>query len=123
MFTNEKSFGGAFGKEILKNIDNFNSLEVASGYFDPQTIEKNRDKLIQIAKRGYLKILIGMIYHEGVSKTQKKTLEELNKDNLISLGEIDSFVSSKVKEQSALEGREQTPELQGDADRVLVKFQ
>ena len=75
MFTNEKSFGGAFGKEILKNIDNFNSLEVASGYFDPQTIEKNRDKLIQIAKRGYLKILIGMIYHEGVSKTQKKTLD------------------------------------------------
>ena len=72
MFTNEKSFGGAFGKEILKNIDNFNSLEVASGYFDPQTIEKNREKLIQIAKRGYLKILIGMIYHEGVSKTQKK---------------------------------------------------
>ena len=80
MFTNEKSFGGAFGKEVFKNIDNFNSLEIASGYFDPQTIEKNRGKLLQIAKRGYLKILIGMIYHEGVSKTQKKTLEELNKD-------------------------------------------
>ena len=42
MFTNEKKFGGAFGKEILKNIDNFDSLEIASGYFDPQTIEKNR---------------------------------------------------------------------------------
>ena len=42
MFTNEKSFGGAFGKEVFKNIDNFNSLEIASGYFDPQTIEKNR---------------------------------------------------------------------------------
>ena len=80
MFTNEKNFGGPFGKEILKNIDNFNSLEVASGYFDPQTIEKNKVKLLQIAKRGYLKILIGMIYHEGVSRTQKKTLEELNKD-------------------------------------------
>jgi uncharacterized caspase-like protein len=48
---------------------------------------------------------------------------DLNKDSLITLGEIDSFVSSKVKEQSALEGREQTPELQGDADRVLVRFQ
>ena len=80
MFTNEKNFGGTFGNEVFKNIDNFNSLEIASGYFDPQTIEKNRDKLLQIAKRGYLKILIGMIYHEGVSKTQKKTLEELNKD-------------------------------------------
>ena len=80
MFTNEKNFGGTFGNEVFKNIDNFNSLEIASGYFDPQTIEKNRDKLLRIAKRGYLKILIGMIYHEGVSKTQKKTLEELNKD-------------------------------------------
>ena len=38
------------------------------------------EKLIQIARRGFLKILIGMIYHEGVSKTQKKTLEEFNKD-------------------------------------------
>ena len=80
MFTNEKNFGGAFGKEIFKNIDNFNSVEIASGYFDPQVIEENRDKLLKIAKRGFCKILIGMIYHEGVSKNQKKTLEKLNKD-------------------------------------------
>ena len=80
MFTNEKDFGGDFGKEIFRNIDNFNSLEIASGYFDPQTIEKNRNKLLEIAKRGFCKILVGMIYHEGVSKNQKKTLEELNKD-------------------------------------------
>lgn len=80
MFTNDKSFGGSFGNEIFKNIDKFQSLEIASGYFDPQTIEKNKEKLLQIAKRGHLKILIGMIYHEGVSKTQKKTLEELNKE-------------------------------------------
>jgi len=48
---------------------------------------------------------------------------DLNKNNLVTLGEIESFVSAKVKEQSALDGREQTPELKGDADRVLVRFQ
>ncbi|MDC1000998.1 caspase family protein [Alphaproteobacteria bacterium] len=46
-----------------------------------------------------------------------------NKDKSINISELKLFVSSKVKEQAALDGREQTPELQGSADKVLVRFQ
>ena len=37
------------------------------------------------------------------------------------LNELGSYVRAKVKEQAALKGREQTPELQGTRDRVLVR--
>ncbi len=46
-----------------------------------------------------------------------------NKDESINISELKSFVSAKVKEQAALNGREQTPEIQGSSDKVLVRFQ
>ena len=46
-----------------------------------------------------------------------------NKDAVLKTEELSAYVSSKVQEQAALSGREQTPELQGDASRVLVRFQ
>ena len=46
-----------------------------------------------------------------------------NKDTLLKMNELSEYVSTNVREQAALNGREQTPELQGDADRVLVRFQ
>jgi len=46
-----------------------------------------------------------------------------NKDAVLNVKELSSYVASKVREKAALDGREQTPELQGDADRVLVRFQ
>ena len=46
-----------------------------------------------------------------------------NKDAVLKTDELSAYVSSKVQEQAALSGREQTPELQGDAGRVLVRFQ
>ena len=48
---------------------------------------------------------------------------DVNQDKSINISELNDFVSQKVKEQAALEGREQEPELQGDASRVLVRFQ
>ena len=46
-----------------------------------------------------------------------------NKDKLININELKLFVTAKVKEQAALNGREQTPEMQGSSDSVLVRFQ
>ena len=43
-----------------------------------------------------------------------------NKDNTITAGELHSYVQQNVIQQSA---GSQTPELQGDANRVLVRFQ
>ena len=48
---------------------------------------------------------------------------DYNKDKSINISELKSFVSAKVKEQAALNGREQTPEIQGSSDNVLVRFQ
>ena len=46
-----------------------------------------------------------------------------NNDKSINVNELNSFISAKVKEQAALNGREQTPEIQGSSDSVLVSFQ
>ena len=45
---------------------------------------------------------------------------EANQDNKIAAGELHSYVQTNVIQQSS---GSQTPELQGDADRVLVHFQ
>ncbi len=46
-----------------------------------------------------------------------------NKDNNINVTELNEYVSMQVQLKAAMDGREQTPELQGDANRVLVRFQ
>ena len=43
-----------------------------------------------------------------------------NEDNQITAGELHAYVQQNVIQQSA---GSQTPELQGDADRILVRFQ
>jgi len=45
---------------------------------------------------------------------------DVNNDNEITAGELHSYVQTNVTQQSS---GSQTPELQGDADRVLVRFQ
>jgi hypothetical protein len=45
---------------------------------------------------------------------------DANKDNQITAGELHNFVTDKVERQS---GFKQTPDLQGDAERVLVRFE
>jgi len=45
-----------------------------------------------------------------------------NKDNQLTMSELGKYVHSKVKEDASITGREQTPELQGDGERVLVKW-
>ena len=45
---------------------------------------------------------------------------DANKENRITAGELHSYVQANVIQQSSCS---HTPELQGDADRVLVQFQ
>ncbi len=45
---------------------------------------------------------------------------DANKDNKITAGELHAYLGKNVKQQAIRLGREQTPELSGDADRVLV---
>ena len=57
-----------------------------------------------------------------LSNLLARTAEEAdaNNDNEITAGELHSYVQTNVIQQSS---GSQTPELQGDADRVLVRFQ
>ena len=45
-----------------------------------------------------------------------------NGDQQITAGELHAYVQGKVKKQAIRLGREQTPQLQGDGDRVLVQW-
>ena len=45
---------------------------------------------------------------------------DANNDNQITAGELHSFVTDRVERHS---GFKQTPDLQGDAGRVLVRFE
>ncbi len=45
-----------------------------------------------------------------------------NKDRQLTVAELATYVKSKVKEQSAAKGWNQTPELQGASNRVLVRW-
>ena len=47
---------------------------------------------------------------------------DLNKDRFIKLKELSNYVSKNVKEQAALNGREQVPQLKSIKDKLLVKF-
>ena len=45
-----------------------------------------------------------------------------NKDRKLTVSELGSYVKANVKEQAAAKGWNQTPELQGASERVLVRF-
>ena len=45
-----------------------------------------------------------------------------NQDKKLTIGELGKYVQVKVKEQAAIEGREQIPEPQGDTEKVLVQW-
>ena len=47
---------------------------------------------------------------------------DTNNDKKITYGELHSYVRSNVTRQAVRLGREQTPQLQGDENRVLVEF-
>ena len=46
-----------------------------------------------------------------------------NKYKYTNISKLELFVSTKVKEEIAHNGREQTPKSHGSSDNVLVKFQ
>ena len=45
-----------------------------------------------------------------------------NQDKKLTIGELGKYVQVKVKEQAAIEGREQIPGLQGNTEKVLVHW-
>ena len=46
----------------------------------------------------------------------------MNSDQQITAGELHAYVQGKVQRQAIRLGREQTPQLQGDKDKVMINF-
>ena len=61
---------------------------------------------------------------EGIEAGRKliNGVDDNNQDKKLTIGELGKYVQVKVKEQAAIEGREQVPELQGDTEKVLVQW-
>ena len=83
--------------------DNFTVMTAAAGDQTAKPLEE--------AKHGMFSYFL-MKGMEGLADT--------NQDNKITAGELHSYVQQNVVQQSS---GSQTPELQGDAERVLVRFQ
>ena len=47
---------------------------------------------------------------------------DANTDNKITNGELYSYIKANVYKQSVRLGREQTPQLQGSKNRILVEY-
>lgn len=79
IFTNNKDFGGNFQKEFDTKLKESEHLIIASGYIGATILKEFENKLVYLSKRGRCKILVGMIYHGGVTAKQKEALISLDK--------------------------------------------
>lgn len=79
MFTNNKHIGEDFGAEIKTALKNAQHVQIASGYFSYRLLQDLTPQLLKIARAGSFKLLVGMIFHEKVTKRQKECLDQLNK--------------------------------------------
>ncbi len=79
LFTNDKRQKKKFLKEFEEVMKDSDSLHIASGYIGTSTIEDLETRLVKIAMRGSCKLLIGMVYHGGVTKKQYSALNTLDK--------------------------------------------
>lgn len=78
IYTNNKDFGGTFLSEFHHQLKSSDSLIAATGYIGGAVLEDLENDLLKIARRGPCKILIGMVYYEGVTAKQHKILTSLD---------------------------------------------
>ena len=64
----------------------------------------------------------GRILHNASQKRQLKGRIQANKDNSLDVKELSNYVIKEVKEQAALSGREQTPQIIGDNSKLLIQY-
>lgn len=79
LFTNvDKPLSNNFKQEFKTNLTNSNELVIASGYFGASSIVDYESDILNLGSIGVCKILIGMIYHGGVTQKQKDLLISLD---------------------------------------------
>ena len=78
IFTNTKDYGDTFLKEFNSKLSSANQLMIASGYVGATTIEDLESRIVTLSRKGSCKILLGMIFHGGVTAKQKEVLISLD---------------------------------------------
>lgn len=82
IYTNHKSIGKVLRDDFLSSLKVTEGLTIATGYIDEEFLCYIKPYMISIAKRGFCKLLVGMIFHSGVTKKQKTLLTQLNNELL-----------------------------------------
>lgn len=81
LFTNNSDATGSnFKHEFIKQLNRSNELIIASGYFGVSSIVEYQKDIIKIGNTGVCKILIGMIFHGGVTAKQRDALISLDSE-------------------------------------------
>lgn len=76
IFTNQKN--NTLKKDFKNAIYNADKLIIASGYFGAPLIDELKDDLVKVANRRGCKIMIGMVFHQGLSDKQLSSLQSLD---------------------------------------------
>lgn len=78
IFTNEKVHGGSFKAKFSNRLKRANNLTIATGYFGTDLIHELESMIVDVSKKGRCRILLGMVFHGGITEKQKKCLAELD---------------------------------------------
>jgi len=78
LFTNDALFGGTFRQEFEKKLKNSSKVTIATGYAGHETLKRYQKELVSVARRGQVRVLLGMVFHSGVGKQQLAVLQGLN---------------------------------------------
>jgi HKD family nuclease len=78
IYTNYSSLGKVLKNDFIASISVTDCLTIATGYIDEKFLRDIKPLLVAAATRGSCKILVGMIFHSGVTKNQKILLTELH---------------------------------------------
>ena len=82
MITNETKIGKVFGPEIIKHIKGSDYIEIATGYFAYEELNRLTPSLLKVASRGSCKLLFGMVFHERATRNQKRRPKKTKGTNL-----------------------------------------
>lgn len=78
IFTNDKAHGGTFLAQFINRLKNAKKVIVATGYFGTDLIQRIESDLFAVSKSGECRILLGMVFHGGISSKQKKCIDDLD---------------------------------------------
>lgn len=95
IYTNTNQFGGTLKNQFDYELKNTNTLTIATGYFGADIIKNYHKSFIKISKKGSVRILIGMVFHKGLSKKQYDSLLKLDEKLINQNTNSGVFISTK----------------------------